>query len=61
MPQITFEDKNDALTAIMKDGEQIGVITHRAGQVGYRIFGEHFAGNARSVEEAKKAVQRHFN
>ena len=54
---ITYGDENNGVMPILKDGKQIGVITEHNGETGFRIFGEPLAGNAPSLEEAKKAIE----
>jgi len=56
---VTFEQRSDSLTAIIKDGKQIGVITRSpTGQFGYSVFGTPHHGPARDVEDAKETVRR---
>jgi len=57
---IEYEKQNDRLTEVKRDGEQVGVITNRNGQIGFRIFGEPIGGNVESVEAAKSAIETHF-
>lgn len=58
---LTYESKDDRVTEVQKDGKRIGVITDHNGSVGYRIFGAPVGGSAHTVEEAKKAIESHFN
>lgn len=57
---IDYEKQNERLTKVLRDGDQIGVITNRNGQVGFRVFGEPIGGNVDSVDDAKKAIEGHF-
>ena len=58
---IEYEEQNERLTKVLSDGDQIGVITNRNGQVGFRIFGEPIGGTVNSVDEAKTAIEKHFD
>jgi hypothetical protein len=56
---VTFETRADTLTAVLKDGKQIGVITRSpTGQVGYSVFGTPHQGPAKDVDEARETVLR---
>ena len=57
---LDFEEKNDRVTNVLNDGERVGVITERHGDIGYRIFGEREGGHVEDVSEAKKAFREHF-
>ena len=59
--QLQFEEMNDRVTNVLKDGERVGVITERNGQIGYRIFGEPVGGTCQSQEDARKQIEAHFN
>ncbi len=58
---IEYEKQNERVTKVLRDGEQIGVITNHNGSLGYRIFGEPIGGSVESPEEAKKQIEEHFN
>lgn len=56
---VTFETRTETLTAVVKDGKQIGVITKSpTGQIGYSLFGTPHQGPAKDVEEARETVLR---
>ena len=57
---LQFEDKNDRVTSVLKNGDRVGVITERNGEIGYRIFGEPVGGNVDDREEARQAFREHF-
>lgn len=57
---IQYDEQNERVTRILRDGEQIGVITNHNGKIGFRIFGETVGGNVQSVDEAKSAIEKHF-
>lgn len=57
---IEYEEANDRLTKVMNDGDQVGVITNRNGQFGFRIFGEPIGGNVDSPADAKAVIEKHF-
>lgn len=58
---IEYQKQNDRVTKVVRDGEQIGVITNHRGNLGYRIFGEPIGGTVASADEAKKQIEEHFN
>lgn len=58
---LTYESRNERVTEVRKDGERVGVITEHNGQIGFRVFGAPVSGNVDSVEDAKKALEAHFN
>ena len=56
---VTFEKRGESLTAVLKDGKQVGVITKSpTGQVGYSLFGTPHQGPTKSLDEAREAVER---
>ena len=56
---ITFEHRTESVTAILKDGKQVGIISRSpTGQVGYSLFGTPHQGPAKTVDEAEDAVKR---
>lgn len=57
---IEYEKANERLTKVISDGDQVGVITNRNGQIGFRIFGEPIGGNVQSEDEARSAIEKHF-
>ena len=58
---IEYQKQNERVTKVLRDGEQIGVITNRNGNLGFRIFGEPVGGTVQSADEAKKQIEAHFN
>lgn len=58
---LQYEEKNDRVTNVLKDGERVGVITERNGRVGFRIFGEPVGGNCDSRDDARKQIEAHFD
>ena len=57
----TFEARGENLTAVVKDGKQVGVITKSpSGQIGYSVFGTPHQGNTRNMEEARETVTKIF-
>lgn len=58
---IEYQKQNDRVTKVLRDGEQVGVITNRNGTLGFRIFGEPVGGSVESRDEAKKQIEEHFN
>ena len=56
---VTFENRGETLTAVLKDGKQVGVITKSpTGQIGYSVFGTPHQGPAKNAEEARETVLR---
>lgn len=56
---IRYESRNDRVTAVLKDGKQIGVITQQPdGRAGFTLFGTPHRGAAKSEEEARSQVER---
>lgn len=56
---VTFESRNERLTAVMKNGKQVGIITVTpTGQYGYSLFGTPHQGPAKDEQEAQEAVRR---
>lgn len=56
---IQYEPRNDRVTAVLRDGKQIGVITHQPdGQTGFTIFGTPHRGAERTEEDARHRLEK---
>lgn len=56
---IQYEPRNDRVTAVVKDGKQIGVITAQPdGKTGFTLFGTPYRGAVETEDEARQQVER---
>lgn len=59
---LTYERVNDRVVHAYLDERKVAAITEAPnGQTGFRVFGEKLGGQVDSVDEAKKAITRHFD
>lgn len=56
---IQYEPRNDRVTAVMKDGKQVGVITAQPdGRTGFTLFGTPHRGAVDDEDTARQQVER---
>ncbi|HUH11772.1 MAG TPA: hypothetical protein VMK65_01625 [Longimicrobiales bacterium] len=56
---IQYEPRDDRVTAVLKDGKQIGVITAQPdGKTGFTLFGTPHRGAVQDETEARQQVER---